>query len=81
MSPQFKTQLRIWGISVLFSVFALIIGDQYGKANDCRPDQIDGQCGLSTDVGLIYGILAGILVLICATFYSIYRNRRDSRNN
>lgn len=32
-----------------------------GKASDCKPHQIDGQCGLSTFLGALYGI---ILVLV-----------------
>ena len=30
-----------------------------GKAGDCKPHDIDGQCGLSTFVGFLYGAIAG----------------------
>jgi hypothetical protein len=35
-----------------------------GVAADCRPNQIDGQCGLSTFLGVLYGGGTSILLLI-----------------
>jgi len=34
------------------------------KAEDCRPGQSDGQCGLSTFLGLLYGAVAASIILI-----------------
>jgi hypothetical protein len=78
MSSQTKAQIKIWGVSVLLSISSLLIGYQYGKANDCRPDQIDGQCGLSTAMGVISGVIGVAIILVCATFCSIYLNKRDT---
>jgi hypothetical protein len=81
MNLQTKTQIKIWGISGLLSMSSLLIGYQYGKAIDCRPDQIDGQCGLGTAVGIIYGVFGTVLIMICTISYSIYRRKRDSNHN
>jgi hypothetical protein len=35
-----------------------------GIRGDCRPDQIDGQCGLSTFLGMLYGGGTSIAILI-----------------
>jgi hypothetical protein len=65
-------------ISILISILLLFAGYQYGKMGDCRPDEIDGQCGLSTVVGTVYGFLGALLVFASTVTYSIYSGRRDS---
>jgi hypothetical protein len=81
MSSRTKSQIKIWGVSGLLSISSLLIGYHYGKASDCRPDQIDGQCGLSTAVETIFGVIGVILVLICATFCSIYLSKRNTNHD
>jgi hypothetical protein len=52
-----------------------------GKASDCKPHEVDGQCGLSTFVGLITGIGVGAVLLLVASGYVLYRaykNRKAS---
>jgi hypothetical protein len=79
MNPRIKTQIKIWVITALLSISSIVIGDQYGKANDCKAGQIDGQCGLGTAVGIIYGLIGAVLVMIGAICYSVYRYKRDSK--
>jgi hypothetical protein len=74
-----KTQIKIWTISILIAFLLLVSGYQYGKAGDCRPGEIDGQCGLSTACGIIYGTLGSLLVILSAAVYSLYLNRCDSK--
>lgn len=71
----------VWLTTILTAFFSLVIGDRIGKAGDCSPGQIDGQCGLSTFVGLLYGAIGGIVVLACATVYTVvyfYRRRKNA---
>ena len=35
-----------------------------GVRGDCRPDQIDGQCGMSTFFGELYGGATSVVILI-----------------
>jgi hypothetical protein len=55
--------LAITGISVAVA-FGLYSS---GKAADCRPSQIDGQCGLATAMGEMSGILAGLTIFLIGT--------------
>ena len=51
---------RTWiGVSVA-SLLVAVAFTIVGKMNDCRPDETDGQCGLSTFIGAFHG---GILVV------------------
>jgi hypothetical protein len=34
------------------------------KAADCTPQEIDGQCGMGTFFGLIYGASAGLVIFV-----------------
>jgi hypothetical protein len=70
--------LVIWSISLLISISLPFGGYFIGRAGDCRPGQIDGQCGLSTFVWLSYGLISGSVILIGMTVYfliAVYRRR------
>jgi hypothetical protein len=43
----------LWPITSTVSVTTAVGGYALGKAVDCKPGQIDGQCGLSTFIGLL----------------------------
>lgn len=79
-----RARRRLIVIWVVAAGIALFVADRFyaaGKAADCRPEQIDGQCGLSTFVGLLYGCFAGGAIIIAATVYvaiSAYRRRTKS---
>jgi hypothetical protein len=81
MKQRIKTQVKIWTVAVSVAALVLFAGYQFGRAGDCRPGEIDGQCGMSTFLGVLYGLLGGILALACAAFYSIHRFRRDSKSS
>ena len=44
-----------WLITSVLSIAIAVGGYANEKAEDCKPGQIDGQCRLSTFVGLLYG--------------------------
>jgi hypothetical protein len=37
-------------------------GRAWGAAGDCQPQQIDGQCGMSTAYGEVIGLVGGVLI-------------------
>ena len=79
--PQKSKLPAVWLIAILVSVCLLAIGYLTGKAGDCRPGQIDGQCGLSTFVGIVYGALGSLVVLICASAYTAFKLMRSYRSS
>ena len=59
-----------------------VAGYASGKAGDCKPQQVDAQCGLSTFVGLLYGVGTGLGLFLISTFCFLivaYRRRSVSR--
>ena len=70
-----------WLSTLLVSVAVAAVGVVWGKSADCKPGQIDGQCGLSTFLGLLYGASAGLAILFGITVYLLivaYRRRRTT---
>ena len=67
-----KARLKLavaWLITLLVSVAVTAVGIVWGKAVDCKPGEIDGQCGLSTFLGLLYGAGGGMAILLGMTVY------------
>jgi hypothetical protein len=74
-----KNLTLVWLFTLVVSVAIAVLSYQSGKASDCKPGQVDGQCGLSTFVGLIYGVGTGLAILGVVTICLIvvaYRRRR-----
>jgi hypothetical protein len=46
MKQRIKTQVKIWTVAVSVAALVLFAGYQFGRAGDCRPGEIDGQCGI-----------------------------------
>jgi hypothetical protein len=62
---------RIWLVS-LFVAFSVAAGGYFiGRASDCSPKEIDGQCGMSTYFGSLFGALAGAVIVAGMTLYVI----------
>jgi hypothetical protein len=57
MMKHTQKSLSFCAASMLISFVLPVIGYQIGKAGDCKPGQIDGQCGLSTFVWFAYGVI------------------------
>jgi hypothetical protein len=57
----------IWLGTVAASMLAFIVCFLMGRASDCRPGQIDGQCGLATSMGMSAGAIVGAAILIIGT--------------
>ena len=79
MNSRVKTQVKLWSVSFLASFLLVLFGYHAGQAGDCKPNEIDGQCGLSTCAGLFFGVLAAFILLVCTSAYSIFRLYRDER--
>jgi hypothetical protein len=60
---------RAWLITSMLSIAIAVGGYALGKAVDCKPGQIDGQCGLGTFLGLLYGVGAGLVLFLITTVY------------
>ena len=73
-----------WLLTLLLSVGIAVASYAFGKAGDCKPGQVDGQCGLSTFVGLLYGVVAGLTIFLSLSVYFLivsYRRRRAARQS
>src|ERR1700683_1018426 len=76
-----RAKRRLFVIWVVAVGIGLVLADRFyaaGKAADCRPQQIDGHWGLSTSLGLLYGFVVGVAVVVAATIYvavAAYRGR------
>ncbi len=58
-----------WLATIVVSLlvpFALYL---YGVKGDCKPHEIDGQCGMSSFFGLAYGIFAGAVIFLSIGAY------------
>jgi hypothetical protein len=65
-------------IAISIATFAL--SSYLGKAGDCKPHEIDGQCGMSTFVGFVFGIFSGAVVLIGGGIYLAIARSRENTN-
>ena len=75
-----RTNLLLgWLTATALSVAVAIGFYARGKASDCTPHQIDGQCGMSTAMGMVEGLLVGGAIFLIATiFFAIAAARRES---
>jgi hypothetical protein len=72
----------LWLITTMVGVATAVGGYVWGRAVDCKPGQIDGQCGLSTFIGLLYGVGIGLALFLISTVCVLiiaYRRRSVSR--
>jgi hypothetical protein len=53
---------------IALSLLVLWGGHAWGVANDCQPNQIDGQCGMATGFGDLFGQLGAFLVFAVGLF-------------
>jgi uncharacterized membrane protein YdjX (TVP38/TMEM64 family) len=61
MTPR-KKFLQVLGL-VLGAAIAFSACRAWGHSNDCSPHQVDGQCGLATAMGDLFGTVAACLIL------------------
>jgi Flp pilus assembly pilin Flp len=55
------------------------VGRAWGAAGDCLPQQIDGQCGMSTAYGELLGVIGGALLAVGGTIgASLYWRRKGN---
>ena len=71
MTKRTSNVLWFWVTSILISFTLPVVGYKIGKAGDCSPGQIDGQCGLSTFVWFAYGVIGAVVIAVCCTAYLI----------
>jgi uncharacterized membrane protein len=75
------SKIRLWKSVLLLIAIAVVTFAFFlysGKAGDCKPHQIDGQCGLSTFLGFIYGTLSAAVILICGGIYLTIAKVREN---
>jgi len=68
-----------WLVAIALSLVTGIAFCAWGKAGDCHPGEVDGQCGLSTFMGFMYGVAAALVILMGAllrTFFIVYERKR-----
>jgi len=73
MVPLKSKSVRIWFGSLLVAFGLPVAGYLLGRATDCSRHEIDGQCGMSTWAGTLFGALAGAIVLVGMSLYMIMR--------
>jgi hypothetical protein len=73
--PLWKSLCFLIGISFL----SFVLFSYLGKASDCKPHQIDGQCGMSSFFGFVFGILSGLVILTCGGIYLAIKRVREKR--
>jgi len=73
--PLWQRLIAIFVVSLL----PVLGGLASGIAGDCSPGQRDGQCGLSTFVGLLNGLALGGIALIIGSIAVIVQWRRASK--
>jgi hypothetical protein len=78
MKARQKNLVLRWLAMTALSVAAFIGCYSCGKAIDCTPGQIDGQCGLGTGMGEAAGAFIGLAIFLSATIYygSVMLKRR-----
>ena len=65
-------------VTVAASITIFILCAKSGKAGDCKPNVRDGQCGLSTFVGFVDGVIgAGVVLLGGGTYIVVILVRKQ----
>jgi hypothetical protein len=72
-------------IVLLGAALVQLAGYGCGRAIDCSPGQQDGQCGLSTGMGMLMGALGALVVLTLGLIGTLgewlWRRRREQKLN
>ena len=83
-----KSLVEVWKVYplwlrllIVFTASALIVvaGCLSGKAGDCGPHDVDGQCGLNTFAGLLTGLAGGAVVLLVGSILTLVQWRRSRK--
>jgi len=70
-----------WSVTALVSLAVGLGITLASKAADCGPGQIDGQwCGTGTFVGIVFGVLAGLLIFVGMGIYFLLVARKRRRS-
>jgi hypothetical protein len=76
-------QMRLmtaWLLTTLLSIVVALIFYVGGRLGDCGAREVDGQCGMSSWVGLWFGIFAGSIIFITMTSYFLVVAHRRRAN-
>jgi hypothetical protein len=61
-------------VGLQFLIVILVAGGFFlvcwlsGSASDCSGTQADGQCGLSSFLGLLYGVMGALAIIVVSSF-------------
>ena len=58
-------------VTVAASLAIFVLSVKSGEAGDCKPNQSDGQCGLSSFVGFFDGVIGAGVVLLGGGIYIV----------
>ena len=56
-------------VAASFTIF--VLSAKSGEAGDCKPNERDGQCGLSTFVGFVDGVIGAGVILLGGGIYIV----------
>jgi hypothetical protein len=81
LAARLSTSVKLqFGLAVLVASVFFFAAWFSGKAGDCKPHEVDGQCGLSTFAGLLFGVIgAMVIVVVSSIAIGIAAWRRDGR--
>ncbi len=70
-----------FGIALVVAICFFLVLAVWGRAGDCKPQERDGQCGLSSFIGVVFGgagaltIVAGTLIWMLVASYRARSSR------
>jgi hypothetical protein len=64
--------MKAWGITLLISAGVALALHLLSKAGDCKPHEVDGQCGMSTFIGTIFGYMSAAVIIFCVGIYRFF---------
>ena len=78
------TRVPLWlrgSITLAIASLMALIGYLRGRASDCAPDSMDGQCGMSTFYGLVYGVIAALVFVGIVSGVSLFFEYREEKQS
>jgi hypothetical protein len=79
MTTRGTNLLLRWLVMTALSIAVAVGCYGCGRAIDCAPGQVDGQCGLGTGMGEAAGVFIGAAIFLSATIYYAGEARKRRR--
>ena len=81
--PTWKSVLISALVTIAAATIIFALSVKSGEAGDCKPTEKDGQCGLSTFVGFVDGVIGTGVVLLGGGIYTVVilvRKRSEAKS-